>query len=1095
MKRKLFLFLALFLVGMGIVMAQTQVRGTVVDEAGIPIIGATVQVKGTGQGTVTDLDGKFTLSAPANGTLVISYVGLITQEVAVSPTVNIALLPDIELLDEVVVTALGITRDRKSLGSAVQDVNADELVKAASPNVISSLSGKIAGMQVNTAGQLGSSSRIVLRGNSSLGDNQPLIVIDGVPVSNSAIRQNSVDYGSGLNDVNPQDIESVTVLKGGAAAALYGMRAGHGVILITTKSGKKAKGGITVNYDANFNVDQVFAIQRMQNKYGQGYYGDEYSYKFIAKADGFTGSYQDFAAGGYTDADDLTYGFSYKDGLGNGVNDAMDASWGPRLDIGLMIPQYNSPLDANGNRIATPWVSNPTNVKDLYRLGATTSHNISLTSVGDKATTRLSVGIREQKGVLPNTDLTRYNANVNSLFKIHKMVEYDLVLNYSRTESGNLPLTEYNASNTMQSLGQWFGRQVDMKDLKAHWQETMPNGYPYNWNSSYHNNPYWSLYKNTNSFNRNRVFGKTSLFFIPTSYLKFEGRLGLDYYDSTTNPITTYRSNETNAGPGAWDGGWFRLNSIRNTEFNFDFIGYFNKNFAKISLNALAGFNFRNLRWSSSTLGADVLTVPDIFTISNVKGSPVTAMDNVWIRNNSLFSSVSFGYDNFIFVDGTMRKDWSSTLRTPFSYPSISFSFLPLEAFGIASDALTYLKLRGGWAQVGSATGAYQIDPYFSAGNNTIYGVTQYSQATTFPPASLQPEKVETSEVGLEAKMFDGRLGLDLALYNKTTTNQILSVAVSKATGYNTMLINAGEFNNKGIELQLSGTPVKTPDFEWNVTLNWAKDKSKIIDLYTDPVTGERLTSYRIGNQWSTYIEARPDAPWGEIYGTGMLRRESDNAIIVNAAGRPRTQKNMRLGNVTPDWLGGLRNEFVYKNFNLSFLLDMRKGGDIFSVSNMFGAYSGLLEYTALDDHRENGIILGKNFLTDQKFVKVTKLNTEDIQKSEFAENDLTTDAQTFFESYYGNRELSVYDGSYLKLREINFSYQLPDNLFNTSGFIKGGTVSLVGTNLAILWLHKSNMSGIDPENTVTSGNEGVGLETTSYPPSRSIGVKLNLKF
>ncbi|WP_436416460.1 SusC/RagA family TonB-linked outer membrane protein [Petrimonas sp.] len=1091
MKRKLFLFLALFFVGIGILTAQTQVRGTIVDEAGIPIIGATIQVKGTAQGTVTDLDGQFTLTAPANGTLVISYVGLLTQEVPVSSVVNVTLVPDTELLDELVVTALGITRERKSLGSAVQDINADELVKAASPNVISSLSGKVAGMQVNTAGQLGSSSRIVLRGNSSLGDNQPLIVIDGVPISNSSTRQNSVDFGSGLNDVNPQDIASVTVLKGGAAAALYGMRAGHGVVLITTKSGQRAKSGVSVDYDGNFNVDQVYAIQKMQNKYGQGYLGDEWTYKKEAQADGFTGSYQDFALGKY----DPGYGFSYLDGLGNGVNDGVDESWGPRLDIGLMIPQYNSPLDAKGNRTATPWISHPNNMRDLYRVGFTTSHNISLTSVGEKSSTRLSLGIRDQKGVLPNTNLTRYNANVNSTMKIHKMVEYDLVLNYARTESDNLPLTEYNASNPMQSLGQWFGRQVDMKDLKANWKETMANGYPYNWNSSYHNNPFWSMYKNTNSFNRNRVFGKTSLFIIPTNYLKFESRLGLDYYDSTTNPIITYRSNETNAGPGAWDGGWFRLNNIKNTELNFDFIGYFNKHFGKLSLNALAGFNFRNLRWASTTLGADVLTVPDIFTISNVKGSPVTSMSNSWIRSNSLFSSVSLGYNNFLFVDGTMRKDWSSTLRTPFSYPSISFSFLPLEAFDIQSDVFTYLKLRGGWAQVGSATGAYQIDPYFSAGANTIFGVTQYNQSTTFPPSSLEPEKVETSEVGLEASMLNGRLGLDLALYNKTTTNQILSVAVSKATGYNTMLINAGEFNNKGIELQLSGTPVKTADFEWNVTLNWAKDKSKIIDLYTDPVTNEPLASYNIGSQWSTFVQARPGAPWGEIYGTGMLRRKSDNAIIVNAGGRPRTQSNMKLGNVTPDWLGGLRNEFIYKNFSLSFLLDMRKGGDIFSISNMFGAYSGLLEFTALDDHRENGIILGKNFMADQKFVKVTSLNAEDIQKSEFADNDIVTSAQTFFESYYSNRELSVYDGSYLKLREVNFSYQLPSKLFNASGFIKGGTVSLVGTNLAILWLHSSNMSGIDPENTYTAGNDGVGLETTSYPPSRSIGVKLNFKF
>lgn len=1091
MKRKLIMFLTLFFIGVGLVTAQTQVRGTVVDEAGEPVIGATVQVKGTSQGTVTDIDGNFNLSAPAGSALVISYVGMQTQEVPVSANVRVVLVSDTELLEEVIVTALGITREKKSLGSAVQDVNADELVKAASPNVISSLSGKVAGMQVNQAGgQLGASSRIVLRGNSSLGDNQPLVVIDGVPVSNSTTRQNSVDFGSGLNDVNPQDIESVSVLKGGAAAALYGMRAGHGVILITTKSGARDKQGISVDYDANFNADQVYGIQRMQNKYGQGYLGDEWFYK-EAQADGYTGSYQDFALGGY----DPGYGFKYVNGLGGGVNDGVDESWGPRLDIGLMIPQFNSPVDGNGVYQPTPWVSNPNNVKDLYRTGYSMSHNISLTSNTERATTRLSLGFRDQKGTLPNTDLKRYNANVNSMMKIHEMVDFDLVLNYARTESDNLPVTEYNASNPMQSLGQWTGRQIDMKDLKAHWQEDMPNGYPYNWNSNYHNNPYWSLYKNTNAVQKNRVFGKTSLFIKPTEYLKFEGRLGLDYYDSKMNPITTYRSNEVLAGAGQWDGGWFRLINEKNTEVNLDFIAYFNKYFGELSVNAFVGANYRNLDWSRNILGANSLTVPDLFTISNAKGSPYTLMDNSRIRTNSVYASLSLGYQNFIYMDGTFRKDWSSTLRTPFSYPSVSMSFLPLDAFHLDSDVFTFLKLRASWAQVGSATGAYMIDPYFTAEASTIYGITQYYQARTFPPATLEPEKVETSEVGLEASMFKGRFGFDIALYNKTTTNQILSVTVSKATGYDAMLVNAGNFNNKGIEVQLTGTPVRTRDFEWNITLNWAKDKSRINELYTDPNTGEELASYEIGNQWSTFVQARPGAPWGEIYGTGMLRRESDNAIIVNDAGRPRTQTNMKLGNVTPDWLGGLRNDFTYKNFGFGFLLDMRKGGDIFSVSNMFGAYSGILEFTARDDFRENGLILGRDFLTDQKFVKITQLDGNNIQNSEFADNDIVTGAQDFFESYYSNRELSVYDGSYLKLREAYLSYQLPKKIFSESGFLKGGTVSLVGTNLAILWLHKSNMAGLDPENTVTAENNGVGLETTSYPPSRSIGIKLNLKF
>ncbi len=1093
MKRKLMMLLTLFFVGIGIIIAQTQVRGVVVDETGEPVIGATVQVKGSSLGTVTDMDGNFNLSVSSGGrTLVISYVGMQTQEVPASANVRVVLAPDAALLDELVVTALGISRERKSLGSAVQNVKSDELIKAAPSNVISSLSGKIAGMQVNQAGgQIGASSRIVLRGNSSLGNNQPLIVIDGIPVSNSSIRDNDIDYGSGLNDVNPQDIESVTVLKGGSAAALYGMRAGHGVILITTKTGAGRNKGVEIDYDANFNVDNVYRIQRMQNKYGQGYYGDEYNYK-LAQQDGYTGSYQDYALGGYDDG----MGFSYADSF-SGVNDGVDESWGPRLDAGLMIPQYNSPI-VDGVRVATPWVSHPSNMKDLFQTGYSTSHNLSLTSRTDNSTTRLSLGYRDQKGVLPNTDLKRYNVGVNSTMSLLKMVEANMVVNYSRTESDNLPVTEYNASNPMQSMGQWFGRQVDIKDLKANWKKTLDNGYPYNWNSNYHNNPFWSLNKNTNAYQKNRVFGKMSLFITPTEYLKFEGRLGLDYFDSMSNPVITYGSNETNLGTGTgeWHGGWFRLNNQKNTEWNADFIAYFNKSFDDLSVNAFAGANYRDYRWRSSSVGANELTVPDLFTISNVKGSPVTSMDNIWIRTNSIYASLSLGYKDFAYLDGTLRKDWSSTLRTPFSYPSVSASILPLAALDIDSDLFTFLKVRGGWSQVGSATDSYAIDPYFSASASTIFGVTQYSQATIFPPASLEPEKVETAEIGLEANMFKGRLGLDVALYNKTTTNQILEVTVSKATGYNAMLVNAGKFKNKGIELQLTGVPVRTSSgFEWNVTLNWAKDKSKIVELYVDPVTGEPLESYRIGAQWSTQVQARPGEAWGEIYGTGSLRRESDGAIIVNADGVPRTQGNQRLGNVTPDWLGGIRNEFSYKNVSAGFLLDIRKGGDIFSISNMFGAYSGVLEYTAWGDFRENGLVLGKDFMKGQKFVKVVTPNAEDIQKSEFAENDIVAGAQDFFESYYSNREFSVYDGSYIKLREAHITYQLPKSLFGSSNFVKSASVSLVGTNLAILWTHKSNMSKLDPENTVTSENSGVGLETTSFPPSRSVGIKLNLKF
>ncbi len=536
------------------------------------------------------------------------------------------------------------------------------------------------------------------------------------------------------------------------------------------------------------------------------------------------------------------------------------------------------------------------------------------------------------------------------------------------------------------------------------------------------------MYKNTNSYERDRVYGKTSLYFQPLDFLRFEGRLGFDYFGGKSKSVISSGSNETllSAANALFEGGSFRLRQDKNSELNADFIAYFDKMFGDFSVNLLAGANYRNFRDEYSVIGADVLTVPDLFTVSNAKGSPINQMGHTWIRSNSVYASGSFGYKNWLYFDASIRNDWSSTIKEAFFYPAFSLSWLPLDAFQVESDVISYLKLRGGWSKVGSATGAYRLDPYFSAGTYTIYGVTQFNQATEFPPSSLRPEQVVTSEIGAEVNLFKNRVGLDIALYDKTTTDQIMSVAISKATGYNTTLVNAGEINNKGLELMVRGSVLKSNSgLNWDIILNWAKDVGEIIELYTDPVTDQKLESYNIGNQWSTYVQARPDMPWGVIYGTGMLRRESDGAVIVDEDGIPMTKANIKLGEVTPDWIGGIRNEFSYKNLSFGFLIDIRKGGDVFSVSHMFGAYSGMLEFTALDDFRENGIVLGKDFLKDEKFVKVVTENQSDIQQSEFAENDIVTGAQDFFESYYMNRELSVFDGSYGKLREAHITYTL----------------------------------------------------------------------
>ena len=1064
MKKTRSILTCLFLGICSFAMAQNiQVTGTVTDAAdGQPLPGATILVQGERTAFVTDNDGNYAITCASDAALVFSYVGYVSVEVAVNnrSVINVDMRAA-NVLDEVIVTALGITRERKSIGAAIQDVKADELTKAGHMNISSALSGRVAGMQVTQAGgAIGASSRIVVRGNSSLGGNEPLIVVDGVPISNDNYMERSINYGSGLYDINPEDIESISVLKGGSAA-LYGMRAGKGVVLITTKSGKSAKEGVSINYSGSFTVDKVFNLPPLQNLYGQGYEGAEYEYK---NSD-FNGTYADWVYDvlGYSDLS------SYM---------GADESWGPRLDIGLNIPQWDSPY-ANGVHQATPWVSHPDNIKSFFETGYSQSHNVSVVTKGDRATTRASLGFRDQKGTLPNTDQKRISAQMNTNVDINKYISFDLSMNYTRTQSDNLPQGSYNAGNPLQSLLQWFGRQVNMESLKNLYDKGNDpyTGKPYSWCPDYHQNPYYSMYYNTNSFERNRLFGKTSLWIKPTSWLKFEGRLGYDYYDTYTKQVVLYHTDYP-------DGGFWSYNR-KNAEINADFLAYFDKTFGDnlLSVNAVLGANYRDVNYMNSSLTAEALIVPGLFTISNVSGSPGTSMGGSRIRSNSVYANLSLGFKGMLYIDASARNDWSSTIADPFFYPSVSASWLLTETFpAMKGSVLEFLKLRGGWAQVGAATSAYQTDRYYSSVGYNINGSGQFYNPTTYPPAGLRPESVETAEVGLEARFFGNRLGLDVALYDKTTTDQILSAEVSRATGYSSMKVNAGEINNKGIEIQLTATPVRTNNFNWDITLNWSKDQSKIISLYTDEATGQNITTYNIGSSWSVYTQARVGEPWGAIYGTGSVTDDNGN-IIVGANGRAKRESKI-LGNVNPDWIAGLNMDFSWKNLSFGFLLDFRKGGDVFSVSQMFGTYTGIYEYTAANGVRENGVVFGKDILTDRTFVK-----------ADGTVNDIVVAPTSAFADFYSNRSFCVFDGSYLKLKDLYITYTIPASRFTKSSLVKAFNVSLVGSNVAILWLHESNIARVDPESSLTSGNDGVGLESNAYMPTRSIGLKVGITF
>ena len=1064
----------------GLATAQTKkVTGQVISaEDNQPVIGAAIVVKGTTIGTITDFDGKFSLDVPNDAkSVMVSYVGLKGREIPITAVMNIKLESDSHALDEVVVTAMGISREKKSLGYAIQEVGSEELTKAGQINVTGALSGKVAGVQVNQfGGSVGASSRISVRGNSSLAtDQQPLIVLDGVPIANDTQRSgdntyNGVDYGSGLNDINPEDIESMTVLKGGSAA-LYGMRAGNGVILITTKSGKKGS-GVKVSYDGNFTIDRISTVPKLQNSYGQGNNGDEWHWKHNAP----DLSYQEYAE---------QYGFNWVDGT-NGINDFYDESWGPRLDAGLNLVQY----DSNGQK--APWVSRPNNIKDFFQTGYSMNHTISLSANSEKSTTRASISYRDQKGTVPNTDQKRYSAQLNSFFKLNNYISYDMSASYTRTQSDNLVAQGYGGNNPINSLFAWSGRQINMKTLKENWDQKDANGnYTYyNWNTNYHMNPYFNVNENTNSYQRDRIFGKTSLYYQPFEFLKFEGRAGVDYYNSQSFERHYIDRSD-------WTKGGFTQINTKNTELNLDFIASFNKTFGDFNITAMAGANYRDLSWEDARIGATALTIPGVYTIANKDGAAYNLMDHSHRRSNSVYGNASIGWRNQLYVDLSARNDWDSTIKDAFFYPSASASWIVTESLpALKGDGsyLSFWKLRAGWAEIGSATSPYRNRAYYYAATDAFNGVAQIYKSTVYPNPDLKPESIKTWELGTEFGFLHDRLHFDLAYYHKTTTDQILNVRIPYSSGYSSLLINAGKIENKGIELQVRGDILESKDgFNWSSTLNFSKDRSKVVELYPG------LTEYGMGWTWGIATQAIEGEKWGELVGPGFDRVDEDDvknglatadqigAVKVNSNGLLRSKSAQRIGNVTPDFMMNWRHDFNIKNWGFGFLLDLRIGGDIWSQTMAHSYTAGVANVTAENGIRERDIVGGVDVLKKEKVVM------QDAS-GKWVTNTIKTDAYSWFKADVS--EYYVFDGSYLKLREAYISYNFPKELIAKTRYISNASVSLIGTNLWLMWVHSSNTMRLDPETGgVSSDSRGIGFEQAAVPSSRSFGLKLNLTF
>ena len=1079
MGKRIHLFLLALAIGVIQGAAQvTTVRGIVTtEEDGEPVIGASVIVKGTSLGTVTDVNGRFELSGfpPSATRLLISYISLMAKEVAIAPQVSVTLKSDTHLLDEVVVTALGISREKKALGYTAQEVKQDALVQGKDNNLLNSLSGKIAGVRItNTQGDVGS-SRIVIRGETSIaGENQPLFIVDGIPVDNSQLnaRSSGRDFKNAIADLNPEDIKTLTVLKGPNAAALYGARAAHGAIVITTKGGDKRQKGIGITLHSSTQVSFVATLPEFQNLFGQG-------------------------AGGR---------FSYVDGKGAGVNDGVDESWGPRLDIGLLIPQFDSPLDADGNRVATPWVSHPNNVRDYFRMGISTNNGISVARGDDKYQFRVGYNYEKQVSIVPDAGTNKTNISLNTDYHLAKWIVVGATANYIVYTAPSLPGSATPSGSNVRSNSPmlqflWFGRQVDTNSLKA--------DYTRNWNSSYYDNPFWSASYNTQSQERHRLIGDLHAEFRLTDGLNVRFRTSTDWYNDRRKSKVKWGSAGAGSPYGSYAEDAYTVKE-NNTEVLATYIKQLNKNWG---IDALLGFNVRNKQYENNYQAAPRLAVADLYTLTNSRDPLTSSNDFYRLRQYGLYGSIQLDYRRWAFLNITGRNDWSSTLpvdNNSYFYPSVTASVLLSEAFGWRSKAVNYLKIRGGWSQVGADANPYQLATVFTS-ETAFNGNPLQSSSTIGMNPNLKPENTSSIEAGFEAAFWDNRLYLDFTYYKTDSRNQILKLATTAASGYTSQVRNAGHIRNRGYEIQLGAVPIQTSKgFRWNLDLNYGANSSKVVKLDDEGL----ITSYQLYSSGIQILASVGEA-YGTLFGTSYVRDANGN-VVVDANGLPKiSTTNKTLGKFTPDWTGGISNTFSYRSLSLSFLIDASVGGSIFSNTNKTGKYTGVLANTLSGRDAEHGGLwyytaaMGNNVRLSESpsysvssdglyYAQVNGQSTRVYQDGIMVEgvtesgskNEEVVSAEKYYHRIYSIAEANVYDASYVKLREVALSYRLP-RLWTQKLHLQEASVTLTGRNL---WTIYKSVPNIDPESALTTGN-AQGVEAYSLPTTRSFGVNLSVKF
>ena len=1018
---------------------NAKVTGTVEDALG-PVAGASVVIKGTTNGTMTDMDGNFTLDGVKNGDIIqISFIGYATQEIpyAGQASLSVHLEEDTQKLDEVVVTALGMKRDKKALGYAMQELKGDELLSSREPNLANSLSGKVSGLQiVRSSNGVGGSSKIVLRGNSSLtGSNQPLIVVDGTPMDNftggvdDVWGNSGADMGNGLSDINPEDIESMTVLKGASAAALYGSRAGNGVILITTKSGRKNEGlGITVN--AGITAESIFLKPDMQNSFGQG------------------------SVGVYDNQSRL--------------------SWGPKAE----------------GQTVTDWLGRQVplqtydNIDAFFHTGTSFNEGVSFQQNVNGTSVFASINRSDDAGITPESKLNKTNVTLRATTFLDKAEKWkvDAKVNYINMNAHNRPIQGVNPSNAFNTI---YGlpRSLNVKEFKSSVDE---EGNMIWWDASKNpqENPYWVTKYRQNNDTRNRLLGNVSLKYAPTNWFDIELRGGTDYY-------TTTKNEKVYAGGNTSPRGLYNEGSETFYENNYSFLATARKDNL---LDRLGGFvtfggNLMMQQRTKMNASAGELLVPDLFSLNNGINKPTVTSELIRRKMNSLYGSLQLNWDGYLFLDVTARNDWSSTMskdNRSYFYPSVSLS-------GVISDMLpkiggnmpewfTFAKVRASYAEVGN-----DLDPYQLYNNYTV-GKDENGNTTAAPgqilfDSSVRSELIKSWEAGLDVRFLQNRLGLDFAWYKTNATRQLLNLPLDPFAGYSSRKVNAGNIQNEGLEISLNGAIFQSPDmqgFNWKATAQFSLNRNKIIDLYPG------VTLYDIKTLDAIQIVAAQGSYYGDIYGQTFLRVTDKDSphygkVIVGDDGLPLiSAEKSKVGNQSPDWMLGLTNSFSYKGFNLSFLVDFRIGGDIYSAtaSNLF--VRGNAAGTVVNGERQDFVVP----------------NTVVKKDGGYVENNVPVTHQNYWERIgstgnYGLPEVFTYDATNIRLRNITLGYTFNSAMLKKTPFQR---LNLSATCNNV-WMIHYNLPGIDPESVSATNTNATGFENGAAPTSRSFTFNVTVGF